>query len=244
MASFCYVVIVKMIWINISKFFVICFVVSGVLCLQGCPYIAHDSSDAPELVTAEDIQGCYYNEQMEEDTYVDRDLPSVEPNMQRGRVKRFDKLLCKKVCFEGDSAFVNIRAFALTYDTTGRYVEDTIRYTLEKDEVVYDAVGENGTVTHRYWSSDETAYENKFPLSFEELAVDGVLWFNAALEFPTYIHLDQPGYYIGKFEMSVSSFAHKALFSKEKGHKAFEIVDSYGPIEVYSTKGWEKCAGF
>lgn len=215
------------------------------LVLLGCPYIDHGESDAPEQVTVEDIRGCYYNEQKEEDnTYVDRDLPSADPIMWRGREKRYDKLLCKKVCFEGDTAIVNIRAFALSYDTTGLYVEDTIRYTLEKEEVVYDTADGHGKITHRVWSSEETVYENKFPVSFVEPAVDGVLWFNVVIEFPTYIHMDQPGYYIGQFEMYISSFAHYGLFSKGEGNKTFEIVNSYESEEVYSTKGWGECAGF
>jgi len=198
------------------------------LALLGCPYIDHGTSDAPELVTTENIQGCYYSENFNEDTYMDK--------------KHFDNLVCKKMCFEGDSVLVNVRAFALIYDTTGLYVEDTIHYTLRGTTVTYDTTDSGIKEVNTSWSSQETVYSEKFPVFFKEPAIDGIFQINVVSNFPTSIYLEKPSYYTGSFEMAVH-FDQDAVFSKERGYKKF-TVKKRNSVEIFSAKGWDVCNGF
>ena len=144
------------------------------LALLGCPYIDHGTTDAPEKVTAEDIQGCYYSEQFSEDTYSDKNLPREDDPAYKGGMRRYDKLFCKKMCFEGDSVVVNVRGFAMPYDIDGQYVEDTIPYRIRRSYSTYDGYTE---IFHSE-DTDATIYEEKFPVFFMEPAVDGI--FNTA----------------------------------------------------------------
>ena len=221
----------------IVKVLTICVFVLAALFFQGCPYIDHGTSSAPKQVRAEDIQGCYYSEQrINEDRYVDRKL---------GKEKRFDRILCKEVCMENDSALVHVRGFALTYDTTGLYVEDTIPYTLRGYYEVYDTLESGIRTIYQAWSSNEVLYEGKFPVSFLEPAVDGIFSFNVMTNFPTRIDVDKPGYYTGDFQMSVS-FDQMGVFSRKGSYRDFtvEVVYHYESEEVFSTKGWDICKGF
>lgn len=207
-----------------TKYCSLLLLVLSTLCLLGCPYIAHDPSDAPEQVTAEDVQGCYYSEIINEDTYIDKKLPNVEGKRPaQGREKRFDRILCKEICFEGDSAKVVVRGFALTYDITGQFIEDTIPYTL--------------------WESDETVYKETFPVSFLEPANDGVFHSNIITKFPVSLDTDKPTYYKGSFKFLVFSALSKGVFSKNGALKKISVT-RYDSKEEFSTKGWDVCKGF
>lgn len=213
--------------------------VLSALCLQGCPYIAHDPSDAPEQVTAEDVQGCYYSELVDEDTYIDKKLPNVEGEYSaRGREKRFDRILCKEICFEGDSATVVVRGFALTYDTTGQFVEDTIPYTLRGQTVTY----EDDVEVHSIWESDETVYRETFPVSYLEPKIDGIFHTNIMTQFPIGSNTDKPSYNTGSFKFFASSTLSEGAFSRDGAFRKISVT--YDSEEVFSTKGWDICQGF
>jgi hypothetical protein len=231
----------KQLLFNISAVFRICIAFCA-LALLGCPYIDHGTSDAPELVTAEDIQGCYYSETFSKDTYIDRSMPSIEDPWKKGREKHIDKIVCKKMCFEGDSAHVNVRAFALSYDTTNQYVEDTIRYKLSGATVTYDTTDSGITVVTTPWSSEETVYNEVFPVYFKKPDVDGIIRINVESSFPTEIYLEKPGYYTGLFKMAVH-FDQYGMFSQDHDYKKI-TVDVSDSVEVFSTKGWDVCNGF
>jgi len=214
--------------------------VLSALCLQGCPYIAHDPSDAPEQVTAEDVQGCYYSELVDEDTYIDKKLPNVEGvRPAQGREKRFDKILCKEICFEGDSATVVVRGFALTYDTTGQFVEDTIPYTLRGQTVTY----EDDVEVHSIWESDETVYRETFPVSYLEPKIDGIFHTNIMTQFPIGSNTDKPSYNTGSFKFFASSALSEGVFSKDGAFRKISVTH-YDSKEEFSTKGWDVCKGF
>ena len=214
--------------------------VLSALCLQGCPYIAHDPSDAPEQVTAEDVQGCYYSELVDEDTYIDKKLPNVEGvRPAQGREKRFDKILCKEICFEGDSATVVVRGFALTYDTTGQFVEDTIPYTLRGQTVTY----EDDVEVHSIWESDETVYRETFPVSYLEPKIDGIFHTNIMTQFPIGSNTDKPSYNTGSFKFFASSALSEGVFSKDGAFRKISVTH-YDSKEEFSTKGWDVCQGF
>lgn len=214
--------------------------VLSALCLQGCPYIAHDPSDAPEQVKAEDVQGCYYSELVNEDTYIDRDLPNVEGGYPaRGREKRFDRILCKEICFEGDSATVVVRGFALTYDTTGQIVEDTIPYTLRGATISY----RDDMEVHTIWESDETVYKETFPVSYLEPKIDGIFHTNITTHFPIGTNTDKPLYYTGSFKFFASSALSEGVFSKDGAFRKISVTH-YDSKEEFSTKGWDVCKGF
>ncbi len=221
----------------IAKVLTICVFVWGALFFQGCPYIDHGTSNAPELVGTEDIQGCYYSEQRtDNERYVDRKL---------GKEKRFDRILCKEVCIDGDSALVHVRGFALTYDTAGLYIEDTIPYTLHGYYEIYDTLETDVRTTYQHWSSNEVLYEGKFPVAFMEPAVDGIFLANVMTNFPTCIDMDKPSYYTGGFQMSVS-FNQVGVFSRDGKYRRFtvDIAQYYESKEVFSSKGWNVCKGF
>lgn len=214
--------------------------VLGTLYLQGCPYIAHDSSDAPELVTAEDVQGCYYSELIDEDIYVDRKLPNVEGEYPaQGREKRFDRILCKEVCVEGDSATVVVRGFALTYDITGQFVEDTIPYTLKGVTITY----RDDVEVHTIRESEDTVSRERFPVFFLKPMEDGVFHTNIMTNFPVNLYTDKPTYHTGSFEMNASSILRDGVFSRDGTYRKLtvEIDESE---EIFSTKGWDVCKGF
>ena len=214
--------------------------VLSALCLQGCPYIAHDPSDAPEQVTAEDVQGCYYSELVDEDTYIDKKLPNVEGvRPAQGREKRFDRILCKEICFEGDSATVVVRGFALTYDTTGQFVEDTIPYTLRGQTVTY----EDDVEVHSIWESDETVYRETFPVSYLEPKIDGIFHTNIMTQFPIGSNTDKPSYNTGSFKFFASSALSEGVFSKDGAFRKISVTH-YDSKEEFSTKGWDVCKGF
>ena len=214
--------------------------VLSALCLQGCPYIAHDPSDAPEQVTAEDVQGCYYSEPVNEDTYIDKKLPNVEGvRPAQGREKRFDRILCKEICFEGDSATVVVRGFALTYDTTGQFVEDTIPYTLRGQTVTY----EDDVEVHSIWESDETVYRETFPVSYLEPKIDGIFHTNIMTQFPIGSNTDKPSYNTGSFKFFASSALSEGVFSKDGAFRKISVTH-YDSKEEFSTKGWDVCKGF
>lgn len=214
--------------------------VLSALCLQGCPYIAHDPSDAPEQVTAEDVQGCYYSEPVNEDTYIDKKLPNVEGERPaQGREKRFDRILCKEICFEGDSATVVVRGFALTYDTTGQFVEDTIPYTLRGETISY----RDDMEVHTIWESDETVYRETFPVSYLEPKIDGIFHTNITTHFPIGTNTDKPSYYIGSFKFFASSALSEGVFSKDGAFRKISVTH-YDSKEEFSTKGWDVCKGF
>ncbi len=214
--------------------------VLSALCLQGCPYITHDSSDAPEQVTSEDVQGCYYSELINKDTYIDKKLPNVEDGYPAmGREKRYDRILCKEVCFDGDFATVVVRGFALTYDTTGQFVEDTIPYTLRNETITYS----DNKETHTIWDSEETVYRETFPVSFLEPANDGVFHSNIITKFPVSINTDKPTYYNGSFIMFGVSKLNEGTFSRDGAFRKISVT-YYDSEEVYSTKGWDICKGF
>lgn len=223
-----------------TNYYSLLLLVLSALCLQGCPYIAHDPSDAPEQVTAEDVQGCYYSELVNEDTYIDRDLPNVEGGYPaRGREKRYDRILCKEICIENDSTTVIVRGFALTYDTTGQFIEDTIPYTLRGVTVTY----EDNVEKLSPWSSKETVSRERSSISFLEPAIDGVFHFNIMSNFPVNLYTDKPAYYTGSFEMNASSKPRKGVFSKDGAYRNL-IVRANDSEEVFSTKGWDVCKGF
>ena len=116
-------------------------------------------------------------------------LPNVEGvRPAQGREKRFDRILCKEICFEGDSATVVVRGFALTYDTTGQFVEDTIPYTLRGQTVTY----EDDVEVHSIWESDETVYRETFPVSYLEPKIDGIFHTNIMTQFPIGSNTDKP----------------------------------------------------
>jgi hypothetical protein len=223
-----------------TKYFSLLLLVLSTLSLQGCPYIAHDQSDAPEQVTAEDVQGCYYNEIINEDTYIDKKLPNVEGERPaQGREKRYDKILCKEICFEGDSATVVVRGFALTYDTTGQFVEDTIPYTLRGETISY----RDDMEVHTIWESDETVYKETFPVSYLEPKIDGIFHTNITTHFPIGTNTDKPLYYTGSFKFFASSALSEGVFSKDGAFRKISVTH-YDSEEVFSTKGWDVCKGF
>lgn len=214
--------------------------VLSALCLQGCPYIAHDSSDAPEQVTAEDVQGCYYSEPVNEDTYIDKKLPNVEgERLVQGCEKRFDRILCKEICFEGDSATVVVRGFALTYDTTGQFVEDTIPYTLWSDTISY----RDDMEVHTIWGSNETVYRETFPVSYLAPKIDGIFHTNITTHFPIGTNTDKPSYYTGSFKFFAYSALSEGVFSKDGTFRKISVT-YYDSKEEFSTKGWDVCKGF
>ena len=214
--------------------------VLSALCLQGCPYIAHDPSDVPEQVTAEDVQGCYYSEPVNEDTYIDKKLPNVEGERPaQGREKRFDRILCKEICFEGDSATVVVRGFALTYDTTGQFVEDTIPYTLWGETISH----RDDMEVHTIWGSNETVYRETFPVSYLEPKIDGIFHTNITTHFPIGTNTDKPSYYIGSFKFFASSALSEGVFSKDGAFRKISVTH-YDSKEEFSTKGWDVCKGF
>ena len=209
--------------------------------LLGCPYIDHGTTDAPEKASAEDIQGCYYSEQFSEDTYSDKNLPREDDPAYKGGMRRYDKLFCKKMCFEGDSVVVNVRGFAMPYDTDGQYVEDTIPYIIRRTYSTYDTT-EYGIV-EKIHSEDTgtTIYEEKFPVLFMEPAIDGVFSNSVQTNFPTDLDAYHE-YYENTFKLNVH-FDNKGDFSREKGYKKF-TVSTYYHEEVFSSKGWDICRGF
>ena len=208
-----------------TKYFSLLLLVLSALCLQGCPYIAHDQSDAPEQVTAEDVQGCYYSEIINEDTYIDKKLPNVEGERPaQGREKRYDKILCKEICFEGDSATVVVRGFALTYDTTGQFVEDTIPYTLRGETISY----RDDMEVHTIWESDETVYKETFPVSYLEPKIDGIFHTNITTHFPIGTNTDKPSYYIGSFKFFASSALSEGVFSKDGAFRKISDGTTHG----------------
>ena len=225
-----------------TKYCSLLLLVLSALCLQGCPYIAHDPSDAPEQVTAEDVQGCYYSEPVNEDSYIDKKLPNVEGEYSaRGREKRFDRILCKEICFEGDSATVVVRGFALTYDTTGQFIEDTIPYTLRGETISYS----DGIEVHTIWESDETVYKETFPVSYLEPKIDGIFHTNIMTQFPVGMNTDKPTYHSGAFIMFGASQLNEGVFSRDGAYKKIAVTyNSHGSEEVFSTKGWDVCKGF
>ena len=224
----------------IVKVLTICVFVLAALFFQGCPYIAHDSSDAPEQVTAEDVKGCYYSEQVKEDTYIDKKLPNVDGGYSAmGREKRYDRILCKEICFEGDSATVVVRGFALTYDTTGQIVEDTIPYTLRGATISYSDSGE----IHTIWDSKETVYKETFPVSFLEPANDGVFHKNIMTYFPVSMNTNKPTYHSGNFIMFGASKLSEGVFSRDGAFRKISVT-YYSSEEIFSTKGWDVCKGF
>ena len=223
-----------------TKYFSLLLLVLSALCLQGCPYIAHDQSDAPEQVTAEDVQGCYYSEIINEDTYIDKKLPNVEGERPAlGREKRYDKILCKEICFEGDSATVVVRGFALTYDTTGQFVEDTIPYTLRGETISY----RDDMEVHTIWESDETVYKETFPVSYLEPKIDGIFHTNITTHFPIGMNTDKLSYYTGSFKFFASSALSEGVFSKDGAFRKISVTH-YDSKEEFSTKGWDVCKGF
>lgn len=223
-----------------TKYFSLLLLVLIALCLQGCPYIAHDPSDAPEQVTAEDVQGCYYSEIINEDTYIDKKLLNVEGERPAlGREKRYDKILCKEICFEGDSATVVVRGFALTYDTTGQFVEDTIPYTLRGETISY----RDDMEVHTIWESDETVYRETFPVSYLEPKIDGIFLTNITTHFPIGTNTDKPLYYTGSFKFFASSALSEGVFSKDGTFRKISVTH-YDSKEEFSTKGWDVCKGF
>ena len=223
-----------------TKYCSLLLLVLSALCLQGCPYIAHDPSDAPEQVTAEDVQGCYYSEIINEDTYIDKKLPNVEgKSPAQGREKRFDRILCKEICFEGDSATVVVRGFALTYDTTGQFVEDTIPYTLRGETISY----RDDMEVHTIWESDETVYKETFPVSYLEPKIDGIFHTNITTHFPIGTNTDKPSYYTGSFKFFASSALSEGVFSKDGAFRKISVTH-YDSKEEFSTKGWDVCKGF
>ena len=223
-----------------TKYCSLLLLVLSALCLQGCPYIAHDPSDAPEQVTAEDVQGCYYSEIINEDTYIDKKLPNVEGERPaQGREKRYDKILCKEICFEGDSATVVVRGFALTYDTTGQFVEDTIPYTLRGETISY----RDDMEVHTIWESDETVYKETFPVSYLEPKIDGIFHTNITTHFPIGTNTDKLSYYTGSFKFFASSALSEGVFSKDGAFRKISVTH-YDSKEEFSTKGWDVCKGF
>ena len=198
------------------------------LALLGCPFIDHGASGTPELVTAEDARGCYFRESFNEDSYINKRLDCMGDN-NKLRKKKFNRVLCKKVCFDGDSALINVRGFALIYDSTDQYIEDTIRYT----------VVENTDSSSR--STNETYYEKKIPVLFIEPSMDGSFRHNAEMLFPDdlYLYMDRPGCYAGAFEMNVRLAPTHLIFLKEDGYKSFTTKIH----EFYTTKGWTVCSG-
>lgn len=223
-----------------TKNFSLLLLVLSTLSLQGCPYIAHDPSDAPEQVTAEDVQGCYYSEIINEDTYIDKKLPNVEGERPaQGREKRYDKILCKEICFEGDSATVVVRGFALTYDTTSQFVEDTIPYTLRGETISY----RDHMEVHTIWESDETVYKETFPVSYLEPKIDGIFHTNITTHFPIGTNTDKPLYYTGSFKFFASSALSEGVFSKDGAFRKISVTH-YDSKEEFSTKGWDVCKGF
>ena len=225
---------------NISTVFRICIVFCA-LALLGCPYIDHGTSDAPELVTAEDIQGCYYSEQINKDKFLDKNLPGKDDFGEKGRYRDYDKLFCKKLCFEGDSVVVNVRGFAMPYDTTGRYVEDTIPYIIRRTYVTTEMTEYGLTQMYRLSDTDEIIYEEKLPVSFTEPAVDGILMTSIQTYFPTDISTEYE-LYRNVFRMNIS-FDYQGKFTREDGYKNITI-STYYHEEVFSTKGWDVCNGF
>ena len=223
-----------------TKYCSLLLLVLSALCLQGCPYIAHDPSDAPEQVTAEDVQGCYYSEIINEDTYIDKKLLNVEGERPAlGREKRYDKILCKEICFEGDSATVDVRGFALTYDTTDQFVEDTIPYTLRGETISY----RDDMEVHTIWESDETVYKETFPVSYLEPKIDGIFHTNITTHFPIGMNTDKLSYYTGSFKFFASSALSEGVFSKDGAFRKISVTH-YDSEEVFSTKGWDVCKGF
>lgn len=223
-----------------TKYYSLLLLVLSALCLQGCPYIAHDPSDAPEQVTAEDVQGCYYSEIINEDTYIDKKLLNVEGERPAlGREKRYDKILCKEICFEGDSATVVVRGFALTYDTTGQFVEDTIPYTLRGETISY----RDDMEVHTIWESDETVYKETFPVSYLEPKIDGIFHTNITTHFPIGTNTDKLSYYTESFKFFASSALSEGVFSKDGAFRKISVTH-YDSKEEFSTKGWDVCKGF
>ena len=226
--------------INIFAAFRIC-IVPCVLTLLGCPYIDHGTSKTPDLVTAENVQGCYYSEQTGKDKFLDKNLPGEDDFGSKGRYRDYDKLFCKKLCFEGDSVVVNVRGFAMPYDTTGQYIEDTIPYKIRRTYITNEMTEYGLAQVYHTSDLDETIYEEKFPVLFMEPAVDGIFTISIQAYFPTDISTEYE-LYQNAFKMNVS-FDHQGKFTRENGYKNITI-STYYHKEVFSTKGWGVCKGF